>query len=104
MARLDREPDVLLDAQPGEQVGDLERAPYSGRRDALRPKPGDRIALELDGSAVRSEQAGDEVEGRGLAGAVGADQGMQGAVANGQIDAAHGAQPAKTLGQAARHQ
>ena len=47
------------------------------------------------------EEAGEQVEQRGLAGAVGADQGVHGALGDAQVDVGDGAEAAELLGQGA---
>ena len=58
-----------------------------------------RPASAID-AGVRREHAGDQVERRGLAGAVGADQRVQGAVLDGEVDALDGLDAAEALDQA----
>ena len=82
MARLHGEADVFADAQRRKQIGDLERAADAGARDLLRRMSGDRPAHQRNLAFVRREHAGQQIERRGLAGAIGADQRVQGAVGN----------------------
>ena len=76
MLRLQRQPQVLVDRQAAEQVGDLERTGEALLADAVRRQALNVAAVEAHGAAVRRVQARDQVEQRGLAGAVRADQGM----------------------------
>ena len=61
---------VLEDAHVGERLGDLVRAPHAGAADVLPRGVGDVLAEELDPTPVGPIHAGDQVEERGLAGAV----------------------------------
>ena len=80
---LPEEPDVLERARDAE-VGDLPR------REAV-----DALAAERDGALRRRVHAGDAVEHRGLAGAVGSDEPEDGALGHVEADAADGAQAAE---------
>src|SRR6266852_3002872 len=78
------EPDVLVGA------GDAEGG------DAVGRQPVDPLASQYDASARRAEQAGDDVEQRGLAGPVGPDQAVhlaRGNLDGGSVERAH---PAET--------
>ncbi len=68
------------DAQRRKQIGDLERAADAGAGDLLRRMSGDRPAHQRNLAFVRREHARQQIERRGLAGAIGADQRVQGAV------------------------
>src|ERR1700723_3552468 len=57
----------------GEQPDVLKGAHDSGPRDAVRRLVGDSLAIEHDGAGRSAIGAGDDVEGRGLAGAIRAD-------------------------------
>ena len=97
MPRLHGEADVFADAERRKQVGDLERAADAGARDLLRRMPGDRLAQQRYRAFVRRIHARQQIERRGLAGAVGADQRMQRAVGDGDVDALHRLDAAEAL-------
>jgi len=65
----------------GELSGQADRLAY------LRGLGGDVITVDGGGPAVGPEQGGQNLHRRGLAGAVGAEQGQDGARADAQIDA-----------------
>ena len=71
---LEADGDVLGDREGREDAGVLERASEADGGPAVGPPPGDVDTLQEDATAVEREQAGDEVEDRGLASAVGADE------------------------------
>ncbi|KAG1078100.1 hypothetical protein G6F40_016860 [Rhizopus arrhizus] len=56
------------------------------------------LAVERDRAAAGRQQAGDQVEHRGLAGAVGADQAEDRAFGHGQADVMQHMQAAEALG------
>ena len=72
--RLQRQAQVLVDRQAAEQVGDLERTREAALADAVRRQVANLRAVQAHGARVRREHARHEVEQRGLAGAVRADQ------------------------------
>jgi hypothetical protein len=55
---------------------------------ALRPRPVDRLAVDQDVAAGGRDQAGDDLEQRGLAAAAGAEEGGQLAAREADIDVA----------------
>src|SRR5690606_14188952 len=61
-AQVRAERDVLEHAHVGDDVGVLERAPQSPRRDVLRRGAADRLAAEADRALVEAERAADQVE------------------------------------------
>ena len=63
-----------------EQAGDLERARHAEVDDLLRAEPGDVLVAEVDRARGGGEEAGEQVEQRGLAGAVGPDEGVHAAL------------------------
>ena len=71
--------------------------PMPARGDLLRRMSGDRLAQQRYRALVRRIHARQQIERRGLAGAVGADQRMQRAVGDGDVDALNGLDAAKTL-------
>jgi hypothetical protein len=78
----DREAERLDRRQVGEQLIDLEGAGDAEAHALVRLEPGDRRAVEQDVAARWAQHAGEQVDEGGLAGAVGADQGVAGALAN----------------------
>src|SRR5579884_4313432 len=73
-ARLAAQQDVVVGAEPADQLRRLEGAPDAGARAAIRGEPGDLATVEADAARVGALQAGDGVEQRRLAGTVGTDQ------------------------------
>jgi hypothetical protein len=86
-------------AQPLERFYELEGAADAGVADAIGPQPRDHLAVETDGAGVGRKCAGDHVEDRGLARAVGTDQGVDGAGRHGEADVVHRPQAAEALAQ-----
>src|SRR5690606_6914803 len=76
VARLQRQAQVLLDRQALEQVGDLEGARQALLADAVGRQTLDRLAVQAHRARGGREHARDQVEGGGLARAVGADEGV----------------------------
>ncbi len=74
---LRRDPQVLGNAQPRKHALDLQRALDAEPADVVRLETGDVAPGKEDASVVGREQAGDEIEQGGLAGAVRADDGVQ---------------------------
>src|SRR5712691_1188429 len=93
----ERELDVLGHRQRAEGGGDLERAPDAEAPDIARRHAGDAAAGEDDVAAVGHELAVDHVEASRLAGAVGADQRQELAVADLEADAVDRAHAAERL-------
>src|SRR5262249_45646590 len=71
---LRRDEDVLARGQAAEGLEPLERAPDAESGPLVRLATGDVAAVELHVPCARRLQAGDHVEERRLAGAVGADE------------------------------
>ena len=69
------EPEVLLDGQVAEDPPPFRHHHHAHPRACRRVAPGDVVAVEANGAARRSEQSGDRVQQRRLAGAVGTDEG-----------------------------
>ena len=67
--------DVLQHGHVGHQLDVLEGARDAELHHLLRRSVVDLVAEHRDGAAGRGQHAGDQVEGRALAGAVGPDQG-----------------------------
>src|SRR5258707_13433665 len=97
MPGLHGEAHVLPDAERRKQVGNLERPADAGARDLLRRMAGDRLAHQRYRALVRRVHARQQIERRGLAGAVGPDQRMQRAVDNLDVDSLHRLDAAETL-------
>jgi len=66
--------DVLPDRQVAEQSDVLEGAGDAGDGEGLGLRAGQLVLAEADAPPARPQHAGQQVEGGGLAGAVGADQ------------------------------
>ena len=89
--------------KPANRLVIWNERPMPARVIALRRQPGDRPARKRHRAAIGTEHAGDQVEGRGLAGAVRPDQRMQRAVGeHGEVDAAHRLDAAEALGESTR--
>src|SRR5262249_15836116 len=89
---------VVLDGEIAEGLHDLEGPAEAARADLMRGQPRDVVAVEDDPSLVRRVEARDDVEERGLAGAVGPDDAHDLAGGRAQGDVANGGQPAEALG------
>ena len=74
---LDAQAEIFEDGEVAEDLGDLEGADDAEPGTLLRREPVDAGALEPDRAAARRREAGDEMEERGLAGAVRTDHGME---------------------------
>src|SRR4030081_408127 len=74
IAREDRHRDIVENGQPVEQVDDLEAARNAGLDPFVHGRERDVVALEQDLAAVGREMRADEIDERGLAGAVRADE------------------------------
>ena len=73
---LDREQNIVEHRQAREQAGDLERPRHAERGAAVALPGGDVAAEQQHLARARRKYAGDQVEQRGLAGAVRADDGL----------------------------
>ena len=73
-ARMSAERDVVEQAHVRAQLDVLERARHAEPRDVPLRLPGHVVAEELHAAGGHRQRAGDEVEHRRLAGAVGTDQ------------------------------
>ena len=96
---LDRQQHVVEHGQAREQAGDLERARHAERGAAVALPAGDVLAEQQHLPGARRKNAGDQVEQRGLAGAVRPDDRLAVAGHDLERDAAHGMKAAKALGQ-----
>ena len=65
--------DVVQHRELAEQADGLEGAGDAALGDQVGPQPGDVGAVQADRAAGGAQEAGDDVEQGGLAGAVGAD-------------------------------
>src|SRR6266404_6504629 len=77
--------DVLEHGHPREDRGDLEAPRQTEAVDAMGGQPADRLPVELDPAARDGQAPADQVEQRGLPGAVGADDRV--ALAAGDVEA-----------------
>ncbi len=93
--RADR--DVLAHGQPGERLHDLERARDAAPRKLVRRLAGDVGAVVEDAALGRREEARDDREQRGLAGAVRSDQRGDAAGVRGKRCAVDGEQAAEAF-------
>ena len=73
--KLDGDLQILPDRQLGKHFGDLERAGDAAPYPPRRQEPGNILAVEDDLARSLGEKAADQVEERGLAGAVRPDDG-----------------------------
>ena len=96
--------DVLQHAQPLEGLHDLEGAADARVADEVGPEARDLPAVQADGAGIGAVDAGDHVEDRGLAGAIGADQRVDCASRHAEGDIVHGAQAAEVLADAGKFQ
>src|SRR3989454_845453 len=78
------EPDVLAHAEVREEAPPLEHVGDATADDAVSGQTRDGLALEGDGAGARAQQARDAVHQRGLAAAVGAEEGDHLAALDGQ--------------------
>ncbi len=90
-----RKADVVLDGEPGKEVGDLEGAAHAPGGALMRAAPRDVAAAERHAPGRDRHFAGDGVEERRLARAVRADDGAALTGRHGQRDVVHGAQRAE---------
>ncbi len=81
----------------GKQIGDLERAADARFGNLFRRVPRDGLAHQCRLPFVRREHAGQKIERRGLACAIGADQSVQRAISDGNVDSLHRLDAAETL-------
>ena len=91
---------VLQRAEAAKDAGDLERAAQAAAAEPMRGQPADLLAAEVDPPGVVPQIAADQVEERGLAGAVGTDDRPQVAGLDRQVHAVHGLDAAEVLAQA----
>src|SRR6266567_1317929 len=97
LAREDGQRDIVENGKGVEQIDDLEAA-RDARSDALVDRgEGDVLALEQDPAAVRLEMSADQIDERGLAGAVRAYEREKFALVDGEIHAIAGVDIAELL-------
>ena len=86
---------VVEHRESGERLHQLEGAADAGGADLVGAKPVYPLFLKKNFSRIRRVNAGDQVEDGGLAGAVGADEGVDAALRDLEGGLVHRAQPAK---------
>ena len=86
---LQRRHDVLFDIQAAEHAGFLRQVADAEAGAAVHRQQGDVVPVQADRAGVRADQADDHVEGRGLAGAVRAEQPDRLAAPDGDGDVPH---------------
>ncbi len=91
--------DVVLDRERRKRPHDLERASHTAPAHRVGRQPIDALAAEGDRSGVGRKHAGDHVEERGLAGAVGPDHRKDIARRDGKANPVDREQAAETLGE-----
>jgi hypothetical protein len=99
-----RQGDRLERTQMGKQRVDLERAHQAALDASFGTERRDLLAAEKNLSAVGFEHAGDQIDQRGLAGAVGTDQGVACAERQIELHLLHDRERAETFVQAAGRQ
>src|SRR5215510_3446607 len=97
LAREDRQRNIVENTKPVEQIDDLETASDTRPDPFVYRGEGDVLALEQDAAAVWLELSADQIDERGLAGAVRAHQREKFALVDGEIHAVAGAQVAELL-------
>src|SRR5207248_10007097 len=91
------EPDVVQQRKGWKHVGALERAREAEVRDAVRVRAGDVAAVEHDAPSAWRKSASEEVEERGLARAIRADDRVQRAGLDAQAHRIHRGEGAERL-------
>src|SRR5690606_8683369 len=96
---LERDAYVLQNRQSRKHCRYLERPrdPHAG--ELCGACSGDVLAVERDRSRRRFEEPGEQVEACGLAGAIRADERMDGMAPHIEIQAGNGIEPTETLGE-----
>src|SRR5690242_8723682 len=90
--RVPPDQDVLKHAHAAEETDVLKRACDAGCGNSVRAQTRDVASIETDGAGIRSIDAGDEIEKRGLAGTVRADDGDDGLARHAERNVVHGDQ------------
>src|SRR5262245_7786294 len=88
---------IVFDGERGERSHQLKGAAYAAATDLIRLKSLDAFPAESDRTPIRREGAGNDVEQRGLARAVRADDGADRATRDLEADVIDRKQPAKAL-------
>src|SRR3546814_7698866 len=96
-ARLQGEPQVLVEREAREESCDLERAREPAPGNGVGRQAADVAAVQPHRATVRQIEPGNQVEGGGLAGAVGADERMDLSARHREVDLLHGADAAEAL-------
>src|SRR5436190_1220615 len=86
-ARKGAEPDVFGNRQTGREAQLLLNDGNTRTARSRRAEAFDRLAVDEDGTAVRLQSAGQEVDQRGFTGAVFAEQGVNPARQKGDVNA-----------------
>src|SRR5215472_13291866 len=97
LAREDRQRNIVENAKPVEQIDDLKAASDARLDPFIDRGRGDVLALEQDAAAVRLEMSADQIDQRGLPGAVRAHQREKFALVDGEIHVIAGANVAEPL-------
>src|SRR5437773_9570139 len=95
------QPDILPDGQVRKHADVLEGAGHPLMRDVVRRQPDELPAEQADGSRRWPQDAGNQVEDRGLTGTVRANEADDLALVDVDIEAVDGGQAAKSASQAA---
>src|SRR5712664_936680 len=90
-------PHVLPHREVRKGAHDLECAGQAEPADGVRLEPGERSAVEADVAAIRGQEAGEQVEDRGLARSVGPDESQHLAADHVEREIAHRLQAAEPL-------
>src|SRR6185312_10630523 len=91
--------DIVRHGDLVERPHDLEGAAHAGAANLVRAHADEGLSVEHNVAACRLQGTGDHVEGGGLAGAVRADQRMDGAGRHFEGDVVDGGQPAEATGE-----
>src|SRR5438477_1702513 len=92
---------VLEHGESREDVGALEGPPDAQPAEIVRRHARDVAAVERDVPAIGTQMTGDQVEERGLAGAVGSDDGADRAARHAERHAGDGHEAVEALGEIA---
>src|SRR5207342_1564798 len=97
MAQQCADGDVVLDTQRWKRTNNLEGTADAATAHLVRRQPIDARALECDATVIRLEHARDQIEQRGLAGAVRTDHGKDRSLGYGKADVGDRAQALEIL-------
>src|SRR5579862_1666407 len=92
--------DVLLHGERRERPDQLERPGNAAPAHRVGGKAMDRLPIEDDSALIRCHSAGDQIEQRGLPGAIRSDHGEDGSLENVKADVVDGDKTAKSLADA----